>query len=480
MSLDTAAAAISDLEELVPGAHSRALLRAVLDSVGEGLWLQTRDQVLMNEAARNLLALTADTDLTGIPVKRLDGTPIPRDEHPAVKAFKTAEPVSFTVRADRLDGVERIFSGTAAPVREASGSVIGTVLIFRDVTEERNRAHMNTQLLRRGYDLLPTAALATHLESGAIVSANRAFSELSGFTRDEIVGLEEPFPWNVSQPAAPEPGARFESTFRHKDGSLIPVEIVPFDVRGPGGGIAVQLVTDLSQRRDLEERLIQSGKLAAIGELASGVAHEINNPLFAILGLAEFLLRDAEPGSKAHQRVSLILQTGHEIREIVRALLDFAREQSDTRMVVSLPELAQLTAELVRKTSAGLGVEIVERYPEEPTLVEAIPGQIKQVFLSLLGNARQAMPGGGVATIEVRREPGWIVAEVSDTGSGIPEDVLPRIFEPFFTTRRESGGTGLGLSVSHGIVAAHGGTITASSEVRCGTTLTVRLPEVAR
>ena len=112
----------------------------------------------------------------------------------------------------------------------------------------------------------------------------------------------------------------------------------------------------------MQQQLVQSGKLAAIGELAAGVAHEINNPLFAILGLTEFLLKEAEPGSKALQRLELIQQTGLEIKEIVRALLDFARENAEERHVVPLEEVVQSTVDLVRRTNAHKGVELVDSY----------------------------------------------------------------------------------------------------------------------
>ncbi|HEY6032023.1 MAG TPA: ATP-binding protein [Gaiellaceae bacterium] len=234
--------------------------------------------------------------------------------------------------------------------------------------------------------------------------------------------------------------------------------------------------TDLSERRRLERQLAQSGKLAAIGELAAGVAHEINNPLFAILGLVEFVLADLEPGSKSHERLTLVHQTALEIKEIVRALLDFARENPDEQRVVALDDVVRETVDLVRRTSANHGVEIEQSFGEGPFLVHGSPNQLKQIFLNLLANARNVLPNGGVVTLRLERDGDWVTASVSDSGPGIPPEELPRIFEPFYTTRRAEGGTGLGLSVSLGIAEAHGGTLTASEAPGGGAAFTLRLP----
>ena len=170
----------------------------------------------------------------------------------------------------------------------------------------------------------------------------------------------------------------------------------------------------------MQQQLVQSGKLAAIGELAAGVAHEINNPLFAILGLTEFLLKEAEPESKAHQRLELIQQTGLEIKEIVRALLDFARENAEERHEVALDDVVRSTVDLVRRTNAHKGVELVDTYEDAGALVYASPNQLKQIFLNLIANARQAMPNGGTVTVDVRTERRTSRSQrVSDDGPGI-------------------------------------------------------------
>ena len=142
--------------------------------------------------------------------------------------------------------------------------------------------------------------------------------------------------------------------YRRKDDRPLPVELVRHVVDGDEGKPALLLgvVNDMSEKRRLDQQLVQSGKLAAIGQLAAGVAHEINNPLFAILGLTEFLLKEAEPGSKAEQRLVLIQQTGLEIKEIVRALLDFARENAEERHVVALEDVIRSTVDLIRRTNA--------------------------------------------------------------------------------------------------------------------------------
>ena len=223
--------------------------------------------------------------------------------------------------------------------------------------------------------------------------------------------------------------------------------------------------------------VLESARLAALGELVRGFAHEINNPLFGILGLVEFLLADAEPGTKAHERLTLVQDSGTEIKRITQALLNFARSETDVEVVVPLQEIAAGSVELVRCTSAGTTVEFMERYPDEPLLVEGAPGRLSQIFLSLIVNAQQAMPAEGTVTIEIERDAGWVVARVSDTGTGISPEVRPRMFEAFSTTK---GNTGLGLAPSLEIARAHGGDLIALSTQGAGATFVLRLPAFGR
>ena len=247
-------------------------------------------------------------------------------------------------------------------------------------------------------------------------------------------------------------------------------------VLGAPGPTASPEPPDPGQPVDL--RLVQSGKLAALGELAAGVAHEINNPLFAILGLTEFLLKDAEPGTQTHERLALIQETGLEIKEIVRALLDFARENAEERHVVELESVVRSTLDLIRRTSAHKGVELIDSYEAPGAEVHASANQLKQILLNLVANARQAMPNGGTVRVSVRCERGQALVVVADDGPGIAPEVVDRIFEPFFTTKRDTGGTGLGLSVSLGIAESHGGSLSVLSHAGSGTTFTLRLPVV--
>ena len=201
--------------------------------------------------------------------------------------------------------------------------------------------------------------------------------------------------------------------------------------------------------------LVQTGKLTALGELVGGLAHEINNPLFAILGQLEFLVKEVEPGSKSHQRVLLAQQTGREIHEIVKAVQTFLREQPGERVPLSLDDVVASALALVARTNAAKDVEIVERPYGQPLRVTANANELKQVVLHLVANARQAMPNGGTVTVGVSRGPEHATVSVADEGPGIPEDSRERIFEPFATTRVD--GTGLGLAVSRAIARSHGG-----------------------
>jgi signal transduction histidine kinase len=238
--------------------------------------------------------------------------------------------------------------------------------------------------------------------------------------------------------------------------------------------------------RDLEEtqaQLVQSARLAAVGELAAGVAHEINNPLTSIIGFTRLLLEDLPLDHPARADLETIDREAARTRQIVRALLDFARTSEPILVPTDLNDLVEEAVMLVCTRSVLARVELEKDLSSlPPSMLDS--NQIKQVLVNLLTNAVQAMPDGGHLTIATRlteRDIDGVFRQmaavyVSDSGVGIPPENLERIFDPFFTTKEVGQGTGLGLSISYGIVEKHNGRIEVESVPGKGSTFTLLLP----
>jgi signal transduction histidine kinase len=248
-------------------------------------------------------------------------------------------------------------------------------------------------------------------------------------------------------------------------------------------GLAIQnaqLYQDLQERmaelREAQSQLVQSAKMAAVGQLAAGVAHELNNPLTAVLGFAELLTWQMQPGDPDWEDLNAIAEEARRARNIVRDLLDFARQSGSTAEPCDVNDLLAGTLALLRRQLVSDNVELVEDYASDLPLLTLSANGIKQTFLNLISNAVHAMPYGGTLTVSTEQVRGEVAVRIADTGTGIPDENLPHIFDPFFTTKPVGQGTGLGLSVSLGIVQEHGGRITVLSRLGEGTLFTVWLP----
>jgi two-component system NtrC family sensor kinase len=233
---------------------------------------------------------------------------------------------------------------------------------------------------------------------------------------------------------------------------------------------------------DAQRQLTQADKLASVGRLAAGIAHEINNPLTGVLTHASYELKRAPAGSELQQDLEVVVRETKRCREIVRGLLDFARPVPPRRETVDLNEVVRRALKITLQALAQSHMRLDLDLASEPPQVEADANQIQQVLVNLLVNARDAVSEGGLIRVSTRSVPGdeQDVAEVvvEDDGCGIPPADLPHLFEPFFTTKGRQG-TGLGLAVSWGIVEAHGGTIQVRSEEGNGSRFTLRLPRQA-
>jgi PAS domain S-box-containing protein len=231
-----------------------------------------------------------------------------------------------------------------------------------------------------------------------------------------------------------------------------------------------------SQLIQSQTQVIQSAKMAAIGGLAAGVAHELNNPLTSVLGFAELALRSAAPDDPLREDLSIIIAEARRARDIVQDLLAFSRQTESFYEKADVNQAIQDTLALVRRQMEKNHILLVEQYATDLPSLSLAVGQMKQVFLNLITNARHAMPHGGTLTISSERVEDEVAVRIADSGMGIPADHLSRLFEPFFTTKPAEKGTGLGLSVSLGIVQEHGGRIQVESQVGKGSTFTVWLP----
>ena len=325
--------------------------------------------------------------------------------------------------------------------------------------------------------------------SGQIVRANRALAQLADVPTETLLGADFADAVAEGAPLAAEllvSAQRLErpgpiELRRERDGRRLRLTAAPLS--GPGVDVSVViLVEDVTEQRAMEAQLIQNEKMASIGQLVSGVAHELNNPLTSIAGLAELLLEPAmrvpDP-TREHLRV--IHDQAERAARIVRNLLTFARPSTLAKEAVDLNDVVGRTALLISYELRLRGIELERKLDPEPVRVVGDRYELQQVLLNLLTNAVHAV-GGLPAdrtrriTLATSRTGGHATLRVRDTGPGIPPELVPHVFTPFFTTKGPGQGTGLGLSVSYGLIEAHGGRISYTPVANGGAEFIVSLP----
>ncbi|HUX20241.1 MAG TPA: GNAT family N-acetyltransferase [Spirochaetia bacterium] len=253
------------------------------------------------------------------------------------------------------------------------------------------------------------------------------------------------------------------------------IQFYPIHVPPGSDRLFLEFFQDISQQKRLQEELIQSEKLASIGTLASGIAHEINNPLGGIIGTAEIMLDQLDPETKLHEYATDIVKYSRGAAEVIKDLTSFSRQTRGAHVGLDVVGVLESALKLAQRGMNFADVEVVKDYEELP-VIESNPNELEQVFLNLIINAVQAMDGRGTLFLDCRRSEWNLIVAVRDTGPGIEAANLDKVFNPFFTTKDPGKGTGLGLSICHQIVYRMGGRVNVKSERGEGTEFTVNLP----
>jgi PAS domain S-box-containing protein len=328
-------------------------------------------------------------------------------------------------------------------------------------------------------------------KDGRIVDINPSGSAMLGVDDTDVQGrylqgfFLEPPEWQSVADAIEKGGfvANAEIDLRRSDGRRIRTLLSGSLDRGfPDKEDTIHfLIKDIEQRRLAEEQIAQADKLASIGQLSAGIAHEINNPLGIILGFTQLLIRHEDPQSEKYQDLKTIEKHVRNCKTIVEDLLNFARTSSHDENLIRIDTALDEVLKFVHQHGDHDRIEVLKDYDPEVPQMFLDEKKIKQVFMNLLLNARHAMGNEGRLSLSTKYRPAGrqVAIKITDSGYGIDERNLNRIFDPFFTTKPTGEGTGLGLSVSYGIIKNHGGEITVDSEVDRGATFTIMLPVIS-
>jgi PAS domain S-box-containing protein len=396
----------------------------------------------------------------------------------------------------RLDGRPLAVHVSAAPIAYAGQPAI--LVVLHDLTELRRSAELLRSVLHNVAD-----AIITIDERGVIDSANPAAERLFGYTAAELIGQNVTILMPVSSHSehariadylrsgvAELIGQGREVECRRRDETTFPAELSVSEFQLNDTRHFTGIVRDVTARKRLEEQFRQSQKMEAIGRLAGGVAHDFNNLLTVILGFSDLLLNEppAEPGQR--ESLEAIRAAGERAAALTKQLLAFGRKALIEPRIIDLNHTVEQIEKLLRRL-IGEDIELCLHLDRTLPPVTVDPGQIEQVLMNLVVNARDAMPQGGRLTIETQavRELGephaphadvapgeYAQLTVSDTGEGMTAEMQLRIFDPFYTTKEAGKGTGLGLAVVHGIVKQNGGHIEVQSQLGEGTAFRVLLP----
>jgi len=400
------------------------------------------------------------------------------------QVLQAGEPAEYEIEYLRKNGSRVPVSITVFAVKREDGKSTGLAAIVRDLTE---RKHAEEQF-RLVVESSPSGLLMVD-EQGTIRMVNQQIDELFGYERAELIGqsVEILVPQHMRSHHAGDRAefiAHSESRAMgkgrdlygvRKDGQEFPLEIGLNPIRTPDGLRVLASVVDITERKHIQKQLWQAERLAELGTLASGMAHEIGTPMNVILGRAEYLLqRTADEGMK--KGLTTIVTQIERITKVMNQLLAFARRRALERRPVDLGEIVDDALEMFQERIAHNRITMDKAIEANIPSVHADRDQLVQVLINLVMNSLHAMPEGGRLRLSLAREGSHVCLGLSDTGHGMTEEVRSKVFDPFFTTKDFGKGTGLGLTVVKGIVEEHGGTIAVESVVDKGTTFWIRLP----
>ena len=370
--------------------------------------------------------------------------------------------------------------------------------VIRDITERKRVEEALRESQEFSSNLLensPNPIFVVNPDT-SIKYVNPAFEKLTGFTLAEIIGRKAPYPWwpeeerngiaAAFRDAMVGGGNRDECIMRKKNGERFWVEINSAPIVHEGK-LSYFLVSwlDITERKlaeeermEMEQKAHLASRLASVGEMASGIAHEINNPMTAVIGFSQLLMETNLPDD-VKEDISIIHKEAQRAANVARNLLTFARKHSPAKQPTNLNSIVEGVLKLRAYEQTVSNIRVNTRLAHDLPEVMADYSQMQQVFINIILNAEAAMleaGNGGTLTITTQTVNGSVRASFTDSGPGIPKENLNRIFDPFFTTKEVGKGTGLGLSVCHGIIAEHGGKIYARSKVGHGATFIVELP----
>jgi two-component system NtrC family sensor kinase len=405
------------------------------------------------------------------------------------------------LRVKHHDGSWRTAELTATNLLD-NPAVAGIVINFRDITERMKAQEALKQSEKRYRQLFESMQEGLWLidKDSITTFVNPRMAEILGYTAEEMLGKHlfefmdergiEVAKYNLERRRQ---GIKEQHDFEfiRKDGARVYASLETSPITDEAGNYvgALACVADITERKRMEEekqrmeeQLLLAGRLAAVGELSAGVAHELNNPIAAIQGFAQLLTGRNDLDETMKNDLGIIYREAQRAAKITQNLLSFARRHEPEKHLISLNEVIEKTLELRAHQMKVNNIEVVVEFATDLPKTTADFFQMQQVFVNIINNAEQAMVEAhrkGRLVVKTQKAGNMIQATFADDGPGISEDNLKRIFDPFFTTKEVGKGTGLGLSICYGIVEAHGGRIYARSKLGQGATVVVEIPIVA-
>jgi len=474
--------------------ENEARFTELFETLQEGVYVASPDDRIVeaNPSLARMLGYPSKEDLMGVELGSLYAGAGERDaDRAALRETGVIRGREIALR--RKSGGEIAALHTETALRDAAGRVLRFQGSVVDVTEHRDierQLHREQEFARRLMDSFPDIVVALDTE-GRYTFTSPRMMEVLGFRPEELIGKK------LGERTDPEDRRALEALYddllsghreegiveyrtQHRNGEwrLMRATARPlYDEKGQAMGL-IASARDITEQHRMQQQLIQSERLAAMGQMIAGVAHELNNPLTAILGVSE-MLREQSSDETVKRHLDLAHRQARRAADIVQSLLAFSRPPAPRNSLLHLSDLLQRTLQLHDRSlrENRIKVDFVVR-PELPT-VFGDPNQLTQVFLNLISNAEQAIRevrDSGTLRIRLGVSGDRVLITFQDDGVGIPRDVLPRIFDPFFTTKRPGRGTGLGLSISMAIVREHNGTISALPVPDGGSVFTISLP----